>query len=738
MGKSEEQEPKMATYGHHFHQYAEMIGAPNVHSVFEYLLDCYMSNIRTGKDGEFKISVRKISLTRNLHRKTVESSIEVLEKMGLIKCSASLCDIDLDRYVSLVRTFVNLEKDDKAKFREFLQNGDYDSLERIGYSCQIGAGSEAVSMKGGMVQICTTHIMKADEVVQNCTTSNESEKSCTKMYHPDENGTNMYHLLYEVVQKCTTLASQIVKQLGKDKVKETKWYNIVPSDNWSIDESGTFLYHPGGRDSESCTNMYHLDDFLERAESGDLNSDSFDIVLSQLLVHFCITTGTYMYHPDLKSGTYLYHSNNNIIIKKNMLDERSESSNKEEKTEETNLEDKNYENLRLRSKKGLEGNNDDNSQIEEKYSGEGLGKGLGEDNDNVNSQPEEENIEEVEVEEVKEEVEEGFDPAKRAILDNVNVAHLKNVEKNRIKSRTPFFPPNEIEDIIRNIESCLDRPDKLFINRFWDIVFESEIETDEDFKKDDEDGEDEERPVKDIFDDMEGWKVDCYSNVTANYLRQAYDEVQEAFDKGYIETENKKLPVNFKEMLPPESVEIILGFETYRNAGREYYVISAKMIKDITRSLPELVDASSLTREDRSKKKLDDLLYLQKIISMAMYDDEYEKLTPVEKEVYLFMDKFFIIDFDNIDWEPNDETQIITSVNSSSIRPNNLSFFMSKMSCCTESEFIDLTTMGRDDCGNHEISQKRVFYADKIRDLNAMRGFESVVDSFEVDLKPLY
>ena len=703
---------KVATYGHHFHQYAEMIGAPNVHSVFEYLLDCYMSNIRTGRDGEFKISVRKISLTRNLHRKTVESSIETLERMGLIKCSGNLCDIDLDRYVSLVRAFINLDKDDKPKFREFLQNGDYDSLECMGYSCQIGAGDEAVSMKGGMVQICTTPIMKADEVVQKCTTSNESKKSCT----------NMYHLLYEVVQKCTTLATQIVKQLGKDKVKETKWYNIVPSSDWSIDEGGTFLYHPGGRDSESCTILYHLDDFLKRAESDDLNSDSFDVVLSQLLVHFCATPGTYLYHPDLKSGTYLYHSNNIYNNKKNMLDERSESSNKEEKSEETNLEDKDYKVLTFSSREGFK---------------EGLGENLGEDNDNDDSQLKGENIEEVE-EEVKEEVEEKFDPAKRAILDNINVAHLEKAERNRIKSRTPFFPANEIENIIRNIESCLDRPDKLFINRFWDIVFESEIETDEDLKKDDKEDGDEERSVKDIFDDMEGWKIDCYSNVTANYLRQAYDEVQEAFDKGYIETENKRLTVNFKEMLPPESVEIILGFEIYRNAGRSYYIISAKMIRDITRALPELVDVSKLTREERSKKKRDDLLYLQKIISMAMYDDEYEKLTPVEKEVYLFMDKFFIIDFDKVNWEPNDETQIITSVNSSSIRPNNLSFFMSKMSCCTESEFIDLTTMGRDDCGNHEISQKRVFYADKIRDLNAMRGFESVVDSFEVDLKPLY
>jgi hypothetical protein len=698
-----------------------------------------MSNIRTGKDGEFELSMSRVSICRRMNRATVKNSLNALEDMGLIEIGDSKCTVNAARYASLIIAYVNLEKaEDRKTFQSMLSDGDYRGLKSLGYQEGIENEDVFLNQRGGsnllkIEQVSNIVQVKDDELFNIKQVENE-DLSNFKQVH-DNSLLNFKHLLnivqvdllkikqsYDTCLKLSTLLplfdrglmKQVVEEGMKNGLKEHMLFKIkqvIPE----ISKDEVFSI---------CLDRYcscDPDVFGDVTNPWVLN---FDHLAAQFYTGGCLKLST---------------SNNiNNIIKKNELDERSESSNKEEKTEETNLGDKNYKKLMFKSRKGLEGNNDDNSQIEEKYSGEGLGKGLGEDNDNINSQPEEENIEGVRVEEVKEEVEEGFDPAKRAILDNVNVAHLKNVEKNRIKSRTPFFPPNEIEDIIRNIESCLDRPDKLFINRFWDIVFESEIETDEDLEKDDKEDGNEERPVKDIFDDMEGWKIDCYSNVTANYLRQAYDEVQEAFDKGYIETENKRLSVNFKEMLPPESVEIILGFEVYRNAGREYHIISAKMIRDITRALPELVDVSKLTREERSKKKRDDLLYLQKIISMAMYDDEYEKLTPVEKEVYLFMDKFFIIDFDNIDWEPNDETQIITSVNSSSIRPNNLSFFMSKMSCCTESEFIDLTTMGRDDCGNHEISQKRVFYADKIRDLNAMRGFESVVDSFEVDLKPLY
>ena len=145
---------KVATYGHHFHQYAEMIGAPNVHSVFEYLLDCYMSNIRTGRDGEFRISVSNIALRRVITRDTVRASINALLKMKLISIDGKKCTVNADMYVSLIYCYIGLEaEEEKKKFRNALGEGDYIVLEELGLQVLCDCKGVLLEQKGNLTNI---------------------------------------------------------------------------------------------------------------------------------------------------------------------------------------------------------------------------------------------------------------------------------------------------------------------------------------------------------------------------------------------------------------------------------------------------------------------------------------------------------------------------------------------------------------------------------------------------------
>lgn len=709
----EDKEPKTATYGHHFHQYAEMIGAPNVHSVFEYLLDCYMSNIRTGKDGEFELSMSRISVCRRMNRATVKNSLNILEDMGLIKMNGSKCAINAARYASLIIAYVNLDKgEDRKTFQSMLSGGDYKGLEGLGYREVIGNEDVFLKQKGGsdllnFEQVSNFKQVSNIEQMSNFKQADDSDLSNIEQVH-DNTLYNFKHLSniiqvdllkikqsYDTCLKLSTLLpafdrslmKQVVEVGVKNGLKEDillKIKQVMPD----IAEDEVFSI---------CLDRYCSCD-----------PDVFDDVTNPWVLNFDHLAAQFYTGGCLKLSTSNNINNKN---KKEYLDERSESSNKGKKSKEANFEDEDYGNLTFNQKEGFK---------------ENLGEVSEEDNDDVNFQLEEENIQEVEVKEGRGEVEEDFDPAKRIALDNTTRKHLKRKETyNRLKI-TPFFPVNEIEDIIRNPKLCLERPDKLFIHLLYTILFESEIETDEDFEAG------KETDAKDIMEKLEERHI-SERDLIDKYATQAYDGVQEAFEKGCFETETEELPVTFKEMLSPNDVDIILGFETYWNGGVKYYIISAKMIKDITRTITPDIERIEASEMSLIEKRRNDTAYLQKILYMGFDEVDYEKLTPVEKEIYRFMEHFFIVDFDKMDWEPNDKKQIIDSVNSSTILYKDLDYFMSQISGCTEGEFLGLTSMGKDRHGHYVISQKRVFFADKIRDLNALRGYKSVIDSFTLD-----
>ena len=148
--------PKIASYNTHYEAYAEMLGKPNVHSVFEHILDAYSRNVRRGLSGSVSISLNDISRKRHVGKNSVPEIIRLLEATKIIKCSrdddgyskSTSCAINTDRFVSLIHAFIELNHADKKRFTEALFGQDEETLEKLGYSLEKNAGGELSELRG--------------------------------------------------------------------------------------------------------------------------------------------------------------------------------------------------------------------------------------------------------------------------------------------------------------------------------------------------------------------------------------------------------------------------------------------------------------------------------------------------------------------------------------------------------------------------------------------------------------
>ncbi|NDV63978.1 hypothetical protein [Bacteroides sp. 224] len=137
-------------YAHHYRCFPQMIGSAVNQSVFMYLMDEYSHRLKDGRPLSFNVSINEIKKDRNLSWKSVANSLQSFQKMKLITFDGSLCTLDGDRFVSLIKGFNKTGGEDKRKeFSEFLEKGDYDSLKKFGFQLEHNSKKELLSLKGG-------------------------------------------------------------------------------------------------------------------------------------------------------------------------------------------------------------------------------------------------------------------------------------------------------------------------------------------------------------------------------------------------------------------------------------------------------------------------------------------------------------------------------------------------------------------------------------------------------------
>lgn len=219
---------KIATYNTHYEAYAEMLGKPNIHSVFEYILDAHSAHVRMNKKTDLVVSVNDISKKRHISRNTVSMAIKSLVDTGIISVdkkdsfsnSTIRCTVNIDRYVSLINAFIDLKSTEKGKFSEALFEGDDDKLQKMGYVLLENAEKDFLSLKGvPTIESCSNlnNLFKNEQVVQNIA-------SCSNL----NNLVGHFESFRpKVVQNIATLVQNIATQYGGDPEKLFNFEQLV-------------------------------------------------------------------------------------------------------------------------------------------------------------------------------------------------------------------------------------------------------------------------------------------------------------------------------------------------------------------------------------------------------------------------------------------------------------------------------------------------------------------------------
>lgn len=734
-----------------FERYAEIIGGPNIQAVFEYLLFKCIDSYDNGGDGKFKMSSRKISIERNIHRNTVDKALDALQKMKLVYIEKNMYFVDIDKYASLLRLFETIDDESQKAFHQYLEDGDYESLKEMGYCLIEGVGKSVLIGFG-------TNSCKNNENVADM-------YNITNMCNNDSTFGN-------VVQTCTETVSIMINTYG-DKIID--WYKNVQL----VDGVNT------------CgTDLYKLDNFFDRAKNNELSQKcTTDIFISLHFVQLCTLNCISLYNEVISNCTYLYNEDdnstnlcnsrvlysiiNNNIIKKNTPMERSVIGKKENNFKEANKNKENFENKESLTFKEVKFNKGLRKGLEEGYEenlGEGLKKsskeGINPLGDCVYSQLEEdfdinqgskdkgqfrddlredediveEGVEDDEEDGIKqigtskEQVRTGKElPANEinysALWENIAKDFYKKEEANHKTHAYPYYPADELRAILDDIKNCLDSPVKLFINQFWAIVGEIYGVIEEE----DENGNLVERKVE--FDN----RIALSQEEIDSFIRNAMDEVDDAVTKGYIETEEGKFPVTIKEGLDPDLLGYILTFESRKNCGDFQYMISSHKIRNVEAKPVMLASERNLAYKKTGKAR-DNMTYLQKVIYLGYDKSRCKELTPIEEEMLQFMETFFFVDPDLCAWYINYEANGVVaqicnpSPNCQKIQRAGINRFLAETTCCERDEFRNLFAIKPDDIGNYDFLFVAVFSANKVRELNEMYGYKSVIDELDVTL----
>lgn len=137
-----------------YNNFPELFGKPNMQSVLFYLLCQRQAQMIKGKSPSFKISANFIAAKHSLNWRSVNTILDQLQQIGLIKIEDNICEFNSNMYESLMDAFCKLENStDRKKFSDALLNGDFDTLSQMGYVLSEDFESNATENKGWLPEM---------------------------------------------------------------------------------------------------------------------------------------------------------------------------------------------------------------------------------------------------------------------------------------------------------------------------------------------------------------------------------------------------------------------------------------------------------------------------------------------------------------------------------------------------------------------------------------------------------
>lgn len=654
---------KAFIYGHHFKYLRSLISNPTMYVMYEYLFDELYEMCR--ETNNYAIPIRldnksQIASQTGVNRKTVQVILDNLQLAKLINIDDDKCQIDIPFCLSVLNAYCRLKnKTDREIFSESMKAGDINSLRDMGFSMIEDDWENFLNMKGTPLPNCITvgeNFPEVGKISQMCPKSPKCEKNypgvseitqmCPKLPTSEENLSDVskishkWEKLPNSVQNLPTLGDNC--QDGASTASVGQELPIVGKNSQSWEELATnnrFIMSF----STQFINMIHE----------NFTKESFNDAFDDVIMMFCQTEDERKSFVDrfwehdydacfpllfclaLKVGKISHKGVQNLpaLIIYNIKQQEEELF-----YNVTSLSRKISNQEKVVTFLSSTAERKDNQKKEGYTENSRFPSGLGHvEILPLGNFPDDE-------QEGKGETDEDVDKSserRRRLRERASTSQDpidKKYELIRKRRRLPYFPAEEMKEILTNLSACLDRVDKIFINQVWEILKElfAEDVYDEDGNYT---GEKEVSPEGKLFE-----KDRLYRDV----LKPAYESVLDIFEKGGVEYKGVLLPVTSKDKPYPEMVDLIIDWEESAGLEEVYYKITSATFHNI---YAEEVKEIRIDRSVARKYRYRDIEYTRKILEMMTREKNKPGiLTPAEYAVGRFlMDNFNITDtFDPI------------------------------------------------------------------------------------------
>jgi predicted DNA-binding protein YlxM (UPF0122 family) len=696
---------KKALYNTHYEAYAEMLGKPNVHSVFEHILDAYSSNRRTGKLSVLSLSMNEIARKRHVSKNTVPEIIKILESTKIIRCDkeekerygAIRCSIDIDRFVSLIYAFIVLDQENKKKFTTALLNGDEKTIESLGYYLIKDAAKKDLELKGdfdflsGVAFENLPKISQDNKTLPNIGTDDSQYRDSTfpKEGHLPNIGTDENTTIDKYVQKCTInpiyqtkmydkifcVQKCTINELYQEEIR-AKMYNKteIRAKMYDKNEIKALITSTILRDFPEIPLETVENDISNFVDGGDVQNlellPLFFAIQSNYVVYGCLK---YVQKCEQDSAAYeknekpaFSEDNRNISLEegsperneeckengakirneRKQRNERSERKEERKEPKERSKEREERKENKERKESGVLLRKEPKPFFSKKkqnfkYNGASPAGEYEKKIFESDGLHEEENSQDEKKFDSDENPQEQNSQVKNYMQEDESqqkhhTANDSAYEIAKLRKRLPYFTAEEIERIISDLPYCLDRPDKIFINRVWDILSDYSISEEED-----EDGK-----ITEVQFSPEKMPYPV-NRMFLDIISNALNETEDMIRNGKVEVKGTMLPVTTKEMLKENDFEYIIDFEKETLNGESYYIVSKKNFRNIFEEPILEIKTKRLSREENHAARLVDKGYMRQILIRGKDDKRFQELTPIELSAYHFLIEYFEIDENN-------------------------------------------------------------------------------------------
>ncbi len=578
--------PQIAGYGLHYYANNQLIPNATDRVLFQSLIDIVRKQLTNSIDDQTIITpLAQLSRIVGLERsRTIPSSLNRLEELGLIRKYKNGILVNCDEYVTLVQHYESLDKQEKFDFASQFQQEGVSVLEKTGISVKIRNRSELVNLAGSSISINDSDVRKntqiSDADAENCVIIRNEVRKNTQFQDSEE---QMCVLLRSIPEDLlsTDYAENCaeIRRLAQTIAKIA--HNCAPYCDFQKFSScldGVFLRTDVKKEIEHAfLTGYFQESFINSLENVR-NNAQVGCVFLRTLASKC---------------AYFYATVIIYIINKNI----NEATNNKNDGLDGKLEEDSFRNIQ----KGFEG----------------FGK-----------------VEVLDLDKPSEDIEEGFIEVDELSQQTIKRAERNLREKNSYRNK-PFIKIERIKEIVECLDEVVQSPVEFFLYQFWWGVFDLYCEHYHPSSRINEEGEVEDEPQSCDWQEMIGAALpqdEIYA-----LAQNVYEDMVGAIEQGvYIYGDNNEWEVNF-------GFTTFQDFNPYEIFQWSPCTMQDKSVPALRVAMDKFYDieAGDVFTSSKGDKKTKNAQN-KKLIGLIIAA-ERSQLTPIEAAIQAFYDAFVVV-----------------------------------------------------------------------------------------------